>query len=82
MHSNAMPSQLDGQADDGRADESRADDSQAYDNGEAIEGLEGQADGIPEATVARLPIYLRALMAWPNAVSAPWPARNSPRRPG
>jgi redox-sensing transcriptional repressor len=51
-----MPSQLDGQADDGRADE-----SQAYDNGEAIEGLEGQADGIPEATVARLPIYLRAL---------------------
>ena len=43
MHSNAMPSQLNDQADD---------------NGEAIEG---QADGIPEATVARLPVYLRIL---------------------
>src|SRR5512146_1020788 len=32
--------------------------SPADDNGEAAEG---QADGIPEATVARLPIYLRAL---------------------
>src|SRR5882724_869610 len=31
---------------------------QADDNGEA---MEGQADGIPEATVARLPVYLRAL---------------------
>jgi redox-sensing transcriptional repressor len=61
-----MPSQLNGQADDGRADESQADDIQADDiqaddNGEAIEGIEAQADGIPEATVARLPIYLRAL---------------------
>jgi redox-sensing transcriptional repressor len=41
-----MPSQPGGQADD---------------NGEAMEGLEVQADGIPEATVARLPVYLRAL---------------------
>src|SRR5690348_7396641 len=66
MHSNAMPSRLNGQADDGRAGESRAgesqvDESQADDNGEPIEGIEAQADGIPEATVARLPIYLRAL---------------------
>jgi redox-sensing transcriptional repressor len=51
MHSNAMPSQLSSPADDNG--EVRLDD-----NGE---GFEAQADGIPEATVARLPIYLRAL---------------------
>jgi redox-sensing transcriptional repressor len=50
MHSNAMPSEANGRATgDGlfRADQA--------------EGTEAQADGIPEATVARLPVYLRAL---------------------
>ena len=51
MHRNAMPSQLSSQAGDNG-------EAQVYDNGE---GFEAQADGIPEATVARLPIYLRAL---------------------
>src|SRR5689334_1719690 len=56
MHSNAMPSRL-----NGRADESQADESQAGDNRRAEAEMNGPADGIPEATVARLPIYLRAL---------------------
>jgi redox-sensing transcriptional repressor len=46
MHSNAMPSPFDGEAHAG--DEAQAND-------------EAPADGIPEATVARLPVYLRAL---------------------
>ena len=39
MHSNAMPSQFNDQADD---------------NGEAIEAIEGQADGIPEDKLLQL----------------------------
>ena len=61
MHSNAMPPEADGQATgDGpfRADRFRA--AQA-DSAAQAEGAEAQADGIPEATVARLPVYLRAL---------------------
>ena len=45
MHSNAMPSQLSSQADD-NGEAIQAIEVQADDNGE------GQADGIPEATVA------------------------------
>jgi redox-sensing transcriptional repressor len=61
MHSNAMPSGASGQAESyGRAEASR----QAADNGQILSGqaeMNGPADGIPEATVARLPVYLRAL---------------------
>jgi len=65
MHSNAMPSEASGQAEpQGRADAN----GQGQVNGQArTEGtgvpaeVNGQADGIPEATVARLPVYLRAL---------------------
>ena len=61
MHSNAMPSGASGQAESyGRAEASR----QAADNGQGLRGqaeMNGPADGIPEATVARLPVYLRAL---------------------
>jgi len=52
MHSNAMPS---GAESYGRAEASH----RAAVNGQAE--INGQADGIPEATVARLPVYLRAL---------------------
>jgi redox-sensing transcriptional repressor len=52
MHSNAMPS-------------GASDQAGSYGRAEAIRPAEadmnGPADGIPEATVARLPIYLRAL---------------------
>ena len=52
MHSNAMPSEASGQAGSyGRAEANRRAEAE----------MNGQADGIPEATVARLPIYLRAL---------------------
>src|SRR5262249_39725507 len=52
MHSNAMPS---GAESYGRAEASHP----ALVNGQAE--ITGQADGIPEATGARLPVYLRAL---------------------
>jgi redox-sensing transcriptional repressor len=50
MHSNAMPSGPNGHV-------------EAYDQAEVHGHAEvnGQPDGIPEATVARLPVYLRAL---------------------
>ena len=50
MHSNAMSSgaQAEGY---GRAEASRRAEAE----------INGQPDGIPEATVARLPVYLRAL---------------------
>jgi redox-sensing transcriptional repressor len=55
-----MPSEAGGRAaGDGPfgADQFRADQFRA----DPAEGTEAQADGIPEATVARLPVYLRAL---------------------
>ena len=52
MHSNAMSSGASDQAGSyGRAEANRRAEAE----------MNGQADGIPEATVARLPIYLRAL---------------------
>jgi len=59
MHSNAMPSEASGQAEaDGPTDAN----GQVTVNGQPrAEGTGGPADGIPEATVARLPVYLRAL---------------------
>ena len=52
MHSNAMSSGASDQAGSyGRAEASRRAEAE----------ITGPADGIPEATVARLPIYLRAL---------------------
>jgi len=71
MDSNAMPSGASGQARSyGRAEaSSRVPASGPADtNGQGRPGddadqagINGQADGIPEATVARLPVYLRAL---------------------
>ena len=61
MHSNATPPEANGRATgDGPfgADQFRA--AQARSAAQA-EGPEAQADGIPDATVARLPVYLRAL---------------------
>jgi redox-sensing transcriptional repressor len=58
MHSNAMPSEASGHAaSNGRAEANGLTNA----NGEALAEVSGQADGIPEATVARLPVYLRAL---------------------
>jgi redox-sensing transcriptional repressor len=67
MHSNAMPPGASGQAESNE----RAAVSRVRVNGRAeAHGqvgtedhteMNGQADGIPEATVARLPVYLRAL---------------------
>jgi redox-sensing transcriptional repressor len=59
MHRNAMPSGASGQAEaDGPTDAN----GQVTVNGQPrAEGTGGPADGIPEATVARLPVYLRAL---------------------
>src|ERR1700748_2786389 len=52
MHSNAMSSGASDQAGSfGRAEANRRAEAE----------ITGPADGIPEATVARLPIYLRAL---------------------
>ena len=72
MHSNAMPSGASGQAEsNGRIEVSRVQVSRVQVNertnasgqghGESHGEINGQADGIPEATVARLPVYLRAL---------------------
>ncbi len=66
MHSNAMPSGPGGPpGPNGRADAIRPvpDDGPFRDRAEAGpgEGTEAPPDGIPEATVARLPVYLRAL---------------------
>jgi redox-sensing transcriptional repressor len=71
MDSNAMPSDTSGQARSyGQAEaSSRVPASGPADtNGQGSAGddadqagINGQADGIPEATVARLPVYLRAL---------------------
>ena len=56
MHSNAMPSEAIGHAEsNGRMEVN----GPANANGQAE--ANGQPDGIPEATVARLPVYLRAL---------------------
>ena len=56
MHSNAMPSEASGHAEsNGRMEVN----GPANANGQAE--VNGQPDGIPEATVARLPVYLRAL---------------------
>ena len=58
MHSNAMSSGASGQAESyDRAGANR----QATTNGQLQAEPNGQPDGIPEATVARLPVYLRAL---------------------
>ena len=58
MHSNAMSSGASGQAESyDRAGANR----QATANGQLPAEPNGQPDGIPEATVARLPVYLRAL---------------------
>jgi redox-sensing transcriptional repressor len=55
MHSNALSSEASGQAEtSGRVEVHGHADGQ-------VDGQNGQADGIPEATVARLPVYLRAL---------------------
>lgn len=69
MNSNAMPSGASGHAArNGRVEaNSRANaNGQVRVNGQPriedrVAGDDGQADGIPEATVARLPVYLRAL---------------------
>jgi redox-sensing transcriptional repressor len=54
MHTNAMPAGPNGQGEaNGRAEANEQANEQAEAN--------GQAGGIPEATVARLPVYLRAL---------------------
>src|SRR5689334_5942454 len=58
MHSNAMHSGASGQAES--YDRAEANHGTAA-NGQLQGELNGQPDGIPEATVARLPIYLRAL---------------------
>jgi redox-sensing transcriptional repressor len=69
MHSNAMSSGASGHAASiGRAEvNGRADatgpvkvNGRPHTDG-GVAGDDGQADGIPEATVARLPVYLRAL---------------------
>src|SRR5712691_1229438 len=52
MHSNAMPSGASGQVQVNERPNA---------NGQDHAETNGQADGIPEATVARLPVYLRAL---------------------
>ncbi len=58
MHSNAMPSEANGRVTrDGPFGAGQFRAGQAG----GTEGAEAQADGIPEATVARLPVYLRAL---------------------
>ncbi len=69
MHINAMPSGASGHvASNGRDEAIGRDDAngQVMVNGQPltdgrVAGDDGQADGIPEATVARLPVYLRAL---------------------
>jgi redox-sensing transcriptional repressor len=66
MHSKAMPSGPGGSSGpNGRADAIRPvpDDGpfRADSGADPGEGTEAQAGGIPEATVARLPVYLRAL---------------------
>jgi redox-sensing transcriptional repressor len=60
MHINAMSSGANGRATgDGLL---RADPAEGTaDLADPAEGTEAQADGIPDATVARLPVYLRAL---------------------
>jgi redox-sensing transcriptional repressor len=63
MHSNGTPSEASGHAaSHGRVE---ANGSEARTDGEVLgevlAEVSGQADGIPEATVARLPVYLRAL---------------------
>src|SRR6201987_1285961 len=58
MHSNAMHSGASGQAES--YDRAEANHGTAA-NGQLQGELNGQPDGIPEATVARLPVYLRAL---------------------
>jgi len=66
MHSNAMPSEASGHAaSNGRAEANGLANAKASGQGR-VNGqprTEGQAEvnGIPEATVARLPVYLRAL---------------------
>ena len=68
MHSNGMPSEASGHAaSNGRAEANGLADAKGNANGPGrVNGLaqaevNGQAVGIPEATVARLPVYLRAL---------------------
>ena len=72
MHSNAMPSEASGHAArNGRAGANGLANAkvnakgnangQGRVNGQAQAEVNGQAVGIPEATVARLPVYLRAL---------------------
>lgn len=72
MHSNAMPSEASGHAaSNGRAGANGLANAkvnakgnangQGRVNGQAQAEVNGQAVGIPEATVARLPVYLRAL---------------------
>jgi redox-sensing transcriptional repressor len=68
MHSNGMPSEASGHvASNGRAEASGLADAKGNANGPGrVSGLaqaevNGPAVGIPEATVARLPVYLRAL---------------------
>ena len=68
MHRNATPSQASGQAEaDGPTDANGQVTVNGQPRAEGSGGtrdpaeVNGQADGIPEATVARLPVYLRAL---------------------
>jgi redox-sensing transcriptional repressor len=61
MHSNAMSSGASGRAESYDRAEAIQASRQAAADGQLQAELNGQADGIPEATVARLPVYLRAL---------------------
>ncbi len=63
MHSNAMSSGASGQAEsNARTEVSRIPVNGQLDaGGQDHAEMNGQGDGIPEATVARLPVYLRAL---------------------
>jgi redox-sensing transcriptional repressor len=62
MHSNAMPSPASGQAEAaGRTDANGQVTVNGRPGADGQDEMNGQADGIPEATVVRLPVYLRAL---------------------
>jgi redox-sensing transcriptional repressor len=62
MQPNAMPSQPSGQAKTSdRAEANGRFTANGHAELDDAAGLGGQPDGIPEATVARLPVYLRAL---------------------
>ncbi|MGH3198879.1 MAG: redox-sensing transcriptional repressor Rex [Streptosporangiaceae bacterium] len=62
MHSDAVPSEASGHAEsNGRVEVSGRANANAQGRADEQAEVNGQADGIPEATVARLPVYLRAL---------------------